>query len=94
MYDFDAVMKKRIAENEGRQRATAATPPLTIVAFDWTSIADRTTQKYHTHSFLQNVVFMGMLTNMPGHCLVIDHEGKGRWGYHPESFFVLTEEET
>lgn len=34
------------------------------------------------------------IKNMPGHCAVIDGEGKIHWAYHTEHFTKLTEDET
>jgi hypothetical protein len=93
--DRDIIIEERIKKNKGRQRASDKTPPLTIVSYDWGSLAsDKIQAARMPGSFLRSVLFMGMLTNMPGHCLVIDRDGIGHWGCHPESFFVLTEEET
>jgi len=89
-------MEKRIAKNKGRPRASDSTPPITIVSYDWESMManDMHQANLMPESFRHNLLFMGMITNMPGHCLVIDRDGKGHWGCHPETFFVLTEEET
>jgi hypothetical protein len=38
-------------------------------------------------------LFMGEITNMPGHCIVVDKIGKTRWGYHTDNFHLLTDEE-
>lgn len=93
--DRQVIIDARIAKNKGRQRANDKTPPLTIVSYDWESLTHDKVQAAHMpSSFVRSVLFMGMITNMPGHCLVIDRDGIGHWGCHPESFFVLTEEET
>ncbi|MFA5103541.1 MAG: hypothetical protein WC525_10380 [Candidatus Thermoplasmatota archaeon] len=38
-------------------------------------------------------LYLGDIPNMPGHCAVVDREGKVRWGVHPEDFREATEEE-
>jgi len=92
--NLQAMIDERIAKNKKRQRATSETPPLTIVSYDWESVAhDKTQTARMPASFLRSMLFMGMITNMPGHCLVIDRNGIGHWGCDPESFFILTEEE-
>ena len=94
---LNETMEDRIAKNKGRPRVTSETPPLTIVSYDWESLLTEggaMQGKRMPESFMSNMLFMGMITNMPGHCLVIDRDGKGHWGCHPEMFFVLTDEET
>jgi hypothetical protein len=93
MIERQALIDQRIAMNKERQRADGKTPPLTIVSYDW-ELLDKTQSERMPSSFLRSVLFMGMITNMPGHCLVIDRDGIGHWGCHPESFFILTEEDT
>jgi hypothetical protein len=40
-------------------------------------------------------IFFGEIPNMPGHCVVADHEtGRIYSGYHTESFVELSEDET
>jgi hypothetical protein len=93
--DPEAVVERCIELNTTRQRVSETTAPLTIVAYDWESLRnqDKIQVARMPHSFTKNLLFMGMITNMPGHCLVIDHDGIGHWGCHPESFFVVSEEE-
>jgi len=91
--DRQTIISERIERNKGRQRASDKTPPLTIVSYDWES-TDKIQSTRMPTGFLRSVLFMGMITNMPGHCLVIDRDGVGHWGCHPESFFVLSEEDT
>jgi len=38
-------------------------------------------------------VFLGMIPNMPGHCVVAGHSGRVYFGLHPEDFKVLKEDE-
>jgi hypothetical protein len=40
-----------------------------------------------------NLLFLGEIANMPGHCIVVDRKGKVWWGYHTENFRELTMEE-
>ena len=92
-------IRKQVERNKrlpNHERATSATPPLTIVVYDWESMMSQGLVQAARipASFMQNMLFIGMITNMPGYCLVIDRDGKGHWGQHPEMFFVLTEEET
>lgn len=86
-------MNHRGRGTRDEERADGKTPPLTIVSYDW-ELLDKTQSERMLSSFLRSVLFMGMITNMPGHCLVIDRDGIGYWGCHPESFFILTEEDT
>ena len=93
---LDSTSNEHIAGHTGRPRATETTPPLTIVSYDYESLKnrDKIQAQRIPDSFLRPVLFMGMIANMPGQCLVIDRDGKGHWGCHPDMFFVLTEEET
>lgn len=38
-------------------------------------------------------LFLGEITNMPGHCIVVEDSGKLRWGYHTDNFVLITEED-
>ena len=40
-----------------------------------------------------SLLFLGEITNMPGHCAVVDREGKVYWGYHTDNFRQPTEDE-
>ena len=39
------------------------------------------------------LLFIGEITNMPGHCVVVDKQGKTYWGYHDDNFRKPTEDE-
>ena len=54
-------------------------------------------EEYPGYPFKRNgvYVFFGEIPNMPGHCVVADHEsGRIYTGYHTENFIELTEDET
>lgn len=40
------------------------------------------------------LLFVGELTNMAGHCVLVRRDGKVLWGFHADNFVELTEEET
>lgn len=40
-----------------------------------------------------SLLFIGEITNMPGHCIVVDRKGKVYWGYHTDVFREPAEEE-
>ena len=40
-------------------------------------------------------IFLGEIPNMPGHCVVVDHQtGRIHSGYHVENFVEIPEDET
>lgn len=39
------------------------------------------------------VLLLGEITNMPGHVVLVKSDDTIGWGYHKESFKILTEEE-
>lgn len=41
----------------------------------------------------ESLLYLGEITNMPGHLVVVDRKGKVRWGYHDDNFRHPTEEE-
>jgi hypothetical protein len=41
----------------------------------------------------ENVLYLGEITNAPGHCAVATSKGKVVWMVHPDEFIELTEEE-
>jgi hypothetical protein len=40
------------------------------------------------------VVLLGEISNMPGHVVLVDSDGKMFWGYHLSDFVPLTIDET
>jgi hypothetical protein len=40
-----------------------------------------------------HMLFMGEITNMPGHCVIVNKEGKTFWGYHTDNFREPREDE-
>ena len=40
-----------------------------------------------------DLLFLGQIPNMPGHCVVVDKHGRVSFGWHVENFVELTEEE-
>lgn len=50
---------------------------------------------YNSYPFneSQHLLFLGEIEQMPGHCIVVDKEGKTFWGYHTSDFVELTDEE-
>lgn len=41
----------------------------------------------------KHVLFLGEISDMPGHCAVANGAGKVLWGYHTDNFRALTEDE-
>lgn len=41
----------------------------------------------------ESLLWLGEITNMPGHCVVVTRAGKVLWGYHSENFRDPTPEE-
>jgi len=39
------------------------------------------------------LLYLGEISNMPGHCVVSTRDGKIHWGHHTENFRLATEEE-
>jgi hypothetical protein len=39
------------------------------------------------------VLYLGDITNMPGHCAVATMDGKVHWAWHPDDFRELTHDE-
>jgi hypothetical protein len=39
------------------------------------------------------LLYLGEIQQMPGHCIVVNNEGKVFWGYHTDNFREPTEEE-
>lgn len=50
---------------------------------------------YNSYPFneSQHLLFLGEIEQMPGHCIVVDEEGKTFWRYHTNDFVELTDEE-
>jgi hypothetical protein len=48
-----------------------------------------------THTFLPNqrVLFLGEILQMPGHCIVVNQNGKVIYGFHTDNFRKLQEDE-
>ncbi len=42
----------------------------------------------------ETVLLLGEITNMPGHLAFTNLSGKIFFGYHPENFRILSEDET
>lgn len=41
----------------------------------------------------QHFLFLGEIVQMPGHCIIVDKQGKVFWGYHTDNFREPTEDE-
>jgi hypothetical protein len=41
----------------------------------------------------ERLLFLGEITNMPGHCIVVNFKGRVMWGYHTDNFRLPTESE-
>ena len=67
---------------------------LSLVRFDFDSVPIEYHAKYpFVHG--RTYVFFGEIPNMPGHCVVADHQtGQLYSGYHAEHFIELTDDET
>ncbi|MCR9211540.1 MAG: hypothetical protein NXI28_25225 [bacterium] len=67
---------------------------LSLVRFNFDSVPVDYHAKYpFTDS--RTYIFFGEMPNMPGHCVVADHQtGQLYSGYHSENFVELTEDET
>jgi hypothetical protein len=39
------------------------------------------------------LLFLGEIKQMPGHCAVVNRDGKIYWGFHTDSFVEPTEDE-
>ncbi len=39
------------------------------------------------------LLFLGEISNMPGHCIVADKKGKIHYGWHTENFTEIPEDE-
>ena len=65
---------------------------LTIVKFVL-SPTERKISKEFTFGEGQHFLFLGEISNMPGHCVVVDRDGKAHWGYHTDNFKALTRDE-
>lgn len=67
---------------------------LSLVRFRFDSVA----REYHArYPFVDGraYVFFGQIPNMPGHCVVADHQtGQLYSGYHTENFVELSDDET
>lgn len=67
---------------------------LSLVRFRFDSVPNEYHGKY---PFVdgRTYVFFGEIPNMPGHCVVADHQtGQLHSGYHTENFIELTDDET
>ena len=56
---------------------------------------DTLPEEYHAHyPFYPKVryVYLGSIPNMPGHCIVMDDDGKNYVGYHSENFVEISDE--
>jgi hypothetical protein len=65
---------------------------LSVVKFDFENLP----KKYRpTYPFKkgQSYLFLGEITNMPGHCALADKFGHIHFGYHTDNFVELTEDE-
>lgn len=47
------------------------------------------------YNFLSNdvFVFLGEIANMPGHGIFVGRDGKMYWGFHPDDFYELEDDE-
>lgn len=45
-------------------------------------------------ALLGHLLYLGDITNMPGHCALVDKDGKVHWGYHTEELEIVSEENT
>ncbi|TWT56293.1 hypothetical protein [Allorhodopirellula solitaria] len=67
---------------------------LSLVRFDFKSVPNDYHAKYPFMD-TRRYIFFGEIPNMPGHCVVADHQtGQLYSGYHTENFVELTEDET
>jgi len=78
-------------QNKSRQRVTVDTPARTIVAIDLTGQTD-CIERFPA-SYLGYFVYMGLLTNCPGRCLIIDREGVANWPTPIEQLFIVDDYE-
>ena len=49
--------------------------------------------KYYPVKIGQHVLFLGEITNMPGHCAITTDGGVVHYGYHTDQFIALTDDE-
>lgn len=52
-------------------------------------------EEYHAgYPFFKNVryIYLGEIPNMPGHCIVMDDDGKHYVGFHTENFKEISDE--
>lgn len=82
--------KKRLALLESDPETTSHKPPY-LVKFVWSG---KKSENPYPWKHEDHLLFMGIISNMPGHCIVADRAGKIYWGYHTNNFKVLTREET
>jgi hypothetical protein len=50
-------------------------------------------RKQYPFAVGEALLFVGEITNMPGHCVLVRKDGKVLWGYHTDNFIELMEEE-
>ncbi len=67
-------------------------PPLSIVRFKPQLPSDYDEKNY---PFRRNFpyLFLGEISTMPGHCVIVDDKGKVIWGYHTEHFVLEEDDE-
>jgi hypothetical protein len=41
----------------------------------------------------EHLLFMGEISNMRGHVIVVNKHGQTFWGYHADNFVILSEDE-
>ena len=71
-------------------------PPrkLSLVKFDYDSLPEKY-HKYYTSVFPKesSFIFLGEVTNCPGHCVLATKDGKIHYMYHTDNFVELTRDE-
>lgn len=67
----------------------------TLVKFDYSDMTDEWKKEYLKVFEPDKIyIYLGEITQMPGHCIVIEMEtGKVISGYHTENFIELKEDE-
>ena len=66
---------------------------LSWVKFDFSGMDEQTYSDYAQIFNEEAYIFMGEITNMPGHCILLSPNGNTKIGYHTENFIELSEDE-
>ena len=68
--------------------------PLSLVRFEASGLPTATAAEYPFRRDL-SYIFLGEIPNMPGHCVVAEHQsGRLYAGYHTDHFIELLDDET